>query len=342
MRRWILWLLVIVFLWQGISHFSEMQAIAETVARGRWWWIAVAILLQIAYYLVFVAMYQSAFNAVNIASQLSDLLPVAFASIFVNTTAPSAGASGVALWVDDAAQRGQSPTRAWAGLLLVHAIDYTAFVPILVVGLIYQYQQHGIEPYELVGGMALLAVLLGLMGILALGFVRPPWLHRLLGWIQNSANRLTNRFRRTPLLREDWAASNTAEFAAAATAIVVRPWRVLRTLGIALALNLVSLAVLYTLFLAFYQAVSIKVLVVGFAMASLFWRIGITPQGIGVVEGIMIWVYSSLGVPVAAATSIALAFRGLGFWLPLLIGFLVLRRIRSFAAGKRPAMQIEG
>ncbi|UCC89997.1 MAG: bifunctional lysylphosphatidylglycerol flippase/synthetase MprF [Anaerolineales bacterium] len=43
-------------------------------------------------------------------------------------------------------------------------------------------------------------------------------------------------------------------------------------------------------------------------------------------------VYISLGVPGEAATVVTLAFRGLTFWLPFSIGFLLLRRVKAFGA----------
>jgi phosphatidylglycerol lysyltransferase len=67
----------------------------------------------------------------------------------------------------------------------------------------------------------------------------------------------------------------------------------------------------------------------------LFWIVSITPQGIGVLEGVMALVYTSLDVPVAKVTVISLAFRGLTFWLPLAIGFFLLRRVKSFGAEER-------
>ncbi|MCC7352838.1 MAG: bifunctional lysylphosphatidylglycerol flippase/synthetase MprF [Anaerolineae bacterium] len=45
--------------------------------------------------------------------------------------------------------------------------------------------------------------------------------------------------------------------------------------------------------------------------------------------------FTSLGVPAARATTITLAFRGLTFWLPLAIGFFLLRRVKSFGAEER-------
>jgi uncharacterized membrane protein YbhN (UPF0104 family) len=44
----------------------------------------------------------------------------------------------------------------------------------------------------------------------------------------------------------------------------------------------------------------------------------------------MTLVYASLGVPASTATVISLAFRGLSFWLPLVVGFVLVRQVKSF------------
>ena len=66
----------------------------------------------------------------------------------------------------------------------------------------------------------------------------------------------------------------------------------------------------------FHQNVHFGVLVAGYAMGILFWIVSITPQGIGVVEGMMTLVFASLGVPIEHATVIALAFPRFDFLAP--------------------------
>ncbi len=101
-------------------------------------------------------------------------------------------------------------------------------------------------------------------------------------------------------------------------------------LGVSLASHLVNLACVYVIFLAFRRPLDFGPLVAGYAMGFVFWVVSPTPQGIGVVEGVMALVYTSLGVPAATAVLAALTFRGLAFWLPLLIGFFLLRRVNTF------------
>jgi phosphatidylglycerol lysyltransferase len=331
-RRWIFWILVVLFVWVVISRLSEIKKLADTLLAGQWQWVAVAALSQVVYYIIYTALYQSAFLTVGVKSRLSELLPVTFASIFMNVAAPSGGASSAVLFADDATRRGQSGARAAVGTLLVLVVDLSAFLVVLLVGMIYLFTQHDLKFYESFAAVFLLVIIGGLTALLLLGLWRQQWLHRLLIWVQRLANRIARLIKRPDFLDEAWVEKNTAEFTEAAMAIAAQPGMLLQTVGIAFAAHLVDLTSLFVLFLAFHQKVHFGVLVAGYSMGILFWVVSITPQGIGVVEGMMTLVFTSLGVPIERATVISLAFRGLTFWLPLGIGFVVLRRLRSFGA----------
>ena len=331
-RRWIFWILVVLFVWVVISRLSEIKKLADTLLAGQWQWVAVAALSQVVYYIIYTALYQSAFLTVGVKSRLRDLLPVTFASIFMNVAAPSGGASSAVLFADDAARRGQSAARAAVGTLLVLVADFSAFLVVLLVGMIYLFTNHNLKFYESIAAAFLLVIIGGLTALLLLGLWRQQWLHRLLIWVQRLANRIARLLKRPDFIDEAWVEKNTAEFTEAAIAIAAQPGMLLRTVGIAFAAHLVDLTSLFVLFLAFHQKVHFGVLVAGYSMGILFWVVSITPQGIGVVEGMMTLVFTSLGVPIERATVISLAFRGLTFWLPLGIGFILLRRLKSFGA----------
>lgn len=338
-RRWLFWLLIIAFVWVVVSRFTEVQMLVKTLVQGQWQWVLAAALLQVFYYIAYTGLYKAAFDIVDVRSRLRELLPVTFAAIFVNVAAPTGGASGAALWVDDAVRRGQSGARAAVGTLLTLAADFGTFALVLIAGLLILFQNHDLQLYEIVAALILLLVVCLMAAVLLLGIWLPNRLRRLLHWLQRTINGLARRLGRHGFLADDWAETNAIHFIEASIAVTTQPQRLIRLLAVALASHLIDLATLYVLFLAFHQPVGMGVLVAGYAMAILFWIVSPTPQGIGVVEGVVALVFTSLGIPAARATIIALAFRGLSFWLPLVIGFILLRRVKSF--GSRERVQAE-
>ena len=336
-RRWLLYLLIILFLWVFISQYAEIQKLAATLVKGQWQWVVLAALLQVVYYLVFASMYRAAFFTVEIRTRVRDLLPAIFSMMFVNVVAPSGGTSGMALLVDETSPKGQSRARAAAGVLLAHIIDFSTFTLVLLIGLISLVTYHDLKLYEITAAVILLLVIGGMAGILVLGVWQPQRLGRLFGWIESRAQALSTRLHLRPILAPGWAEKNAAEFTEAALAIATHPERLSRALLLGLSAHVVDLASLYMLFLAFHEHVGPGILIAGFAMGILFWVVSITPQGIGVVEGMMTLTYASLGVPLERATVIALSFRFLTFWLPFFAGFLILPRLRTFQPGRRPA-----
>lgn len=324
-RLWVYWLLVIAFIWLVASHFNQFKDFSHTLARGHLWWVLVAVALQILHYLISSTSYRTAFNTVGVDSRLRDLFPLLFSAIFLNVVAPSGGASGAALFVGHAARHGQSPTKATAGILLQLIVSLMAFMLILTAGLVYLGIEHGLQLYQVVGALILLLSIALESSVLVIAMRRPALLRSMLAWIQGTVNGLLGRIKRAALLSDEWVEDHAAEFIEAAGAITTHPRSLAYTLGILLFAHVVNIAVLYTLFLAFSQSIQVGTLVAGYAVGILFLIVSFTPQGIGVVEGVMPLVFNSLGVPNGVAALTVLAFRGLSFWMPLVVGFFLLR-----------------
>ncbi len=333
-RQWLLWAVAIGVIALGLSRSAEILELLQSLSRGRLDWILLAAGLQMLYAVVYAALHQAAFATVGVQSSVGELLPVLFASVFVNVAAPMTGAAGMALFADDAARRGESPTRTAAGNLLVMVADFIAFSVWLALGLVLLWQRGALQAYQLAAAGVLLLMTAGLAGVLWAGARWPQRLRALLAFVQRVLNAAGRLLRRPALLQADWARRNAHEFSAAARAIGARPQRLGQGLLWALAMHLVDVACIAVLFLAFGYHASLDVLLAGYAIGMLFWIVAITPGGLGAVEGAMTLAFVSLGVPPLQSTLVVLAYRGLGFWLPVAIGFFLLRRVRSFGGGE--------
>ncbi len=82
-----------------------------------------------------------------------------------------------------------------------------------------------------------------------------------------------------------------------------------------------------TLALMFFAAgypINALVLVAGYGVPQLLGKLTVILGGVGVVEGGMIGLFSLLGVPRSSAVLVVLAYRLVSFWLPTLIGILLI------------------
>ncbi len=325
-RRWILWVLFLLLAITVALNLDETGGAVAVMVQAEGTWILAAAILLVSRYIVDAVLIRAVLAIAGVSGRLWELVPVIYASLFANLA--GIAASG-ALLVDDAARRGQSPARATAGILLALASDYVGFLFFLIPSLVYLGLAGALEAYQMVFAAAFLVYMLATAGPLLLSVARPQALHRILRWVHGAANFLACRLIHRPILGGDWAKRNTASFGAAAAAALAAPRRAVAALAIAVSFRGIELLGAYFLFPAFRLRLDPLGVVAAYAIGTLFWIVGVTPQGIGVVESTMALTLMSLGLPVSGALAVALAYRGLSFWLPLLLGAALAPRVPS-------------
>lgn len=326
-RRW-LWLLVLVgVVLLVISRFTNLQHLGDALARAHWWWLLVATALHAGFFLLHGNLYRLGFDAVGVRSTVGGLLPVFFASTYLNAVAPSGGTAGAAVFVADARQRGESPARAAVGTVVVLIADLATLLPFLAGGLAFLAKRGRLAYYDLLGASLYLVFVSGLVLAVTLARRRVGALTVMLAWIERLVERVAGWFRRPSPLGASWADRVARDLSAAALAVFGSTGTVVKLLVAGTALHLVNLVGLYALFPAFEQRLDLGVGLAGFALGIVFYVIAIIPQGLAAVEGIMGLVFTSVGMPAAPALGIILAFRAMNFWLPLVIGLFFVRRL---------------
>lgn len=324
-RHWILLLLTAVFAIVVAAHFAEVRQFWQTVRSGRWQWLLAALGLQALYYCLYAGIYQAAFFAAGVSVPLPPLVPVLLRSVFVNTIAPSLGAGGAALFVNETARRGHPPAAIAAGTVLVPVIDMSTLNLMLVAGLVQLAVLGQVIGIEVVAAAVLVALNIVFVTLLVAGLRRPGFARYLLRLFEEVANGISLRLRHRPALPDGWSYTYSEEFVDAARAVSGHGSRLLRGLAVALLANTAELGSLWCLFVGFNQPLSFGILVAGYTIGQVMGLVQFTPQGVGVVEGAMALTYSALGVDAAGATAATLVFRGLNVGLPTLIGFFMMQ-----------------
>ncbi|MEG0504291.1 MAG: lysylphosphatidylglycerol synthase transmembrane domain-containing protein, partial [Raoultibacter sp.] len=130
-----------------------------------------------------------------------------------------------------------------------------------------------------------------------------------------------------------WIEGAVESFGDAAALIVQNPKTTAKVFGCSILASTCELACFCLVGIAFDVYIP-QALICGYVVATLFAMISITPQGVGVVEAALLVLFSSYGINGAAGMAIALVYRGLVFWMPFLIGAILIQRTKTFRGEK--------
>jgi uncharacterized protein (TIRG00374 family) len=308
-----------------VGKLAELQNIAETLQRGIWWFIGLALIVEFLWFINCGASFRAIYRAMGIEEQLGTLSLIVSAANFINIVAPSGGVSGLTIFISEARRRNYSPARAAIAGVLFLFFDYLGLIAILLVGLIILIRRNDLTLVVIIASAALLALAMLFAFLLNLGSQSAVALGNVLAKMAHFVNRIVHPF----IHREYLSEARAHEFAhdAAEGLIKMRsePKSMLLPLFLALTNKTALILILTLVFLAFKVPISIGTIIACFSIGYLFVIISPTPAGIGVVEGALTLALTSMYISLEDAAVITLSYRGLTFWIPLLFGMISLR-----------------
>lgn len=315
-------LLGIIFL---IGQFSEVQTILQTLQKGDWRYLGLAFLVQVVWMGCVAASYWIIYRLLNLHEKYYVLFSLAAAANFVNVVAPTAGMGGMAVFVGHARQEDYSSGRAAIAGALYILFDYLGFFCVLTLGIVVLFRRNNLTWVEISATMILVVIAVGLAVLLYLGTRSAEALGRALAWMVGLVNAGSRFFVKRDYLSEKRAHEFARDAAQGLKEIRANPANLLAPIVLALANKIILITVFTLIFLSFDVPFTLGTIIAGFSVSYLFLIVSPTPSGIGVVEGILTLTLRSLNVPLGAAAVIALAYRGVSFWFPLIVGMFSFR-----------------
>lgn len=336
MRKFIIAIALLFGIYFLFTRFTEMQTVMETLERGIINFILAALLLVFVYYVNIAATYRAIYEIVGIKENISRLLLLSMGAYFVNVVAPVAGMSGIAMFVTDGRSRGHSSARVTVATALFIIFDYVGFLVVLTLGLAVLARRNELDWPEISASIILVTIALFLTFLLYLGARSGEMLAKFLEAGGKVVNKITRPFIRREYLSLDRAHSFAMEVAEGLSAMRFTPRSWIKPFILAINNKAILIVIMMMCFLAFRQSFTAGTIIAGFSIGYLFVIVSPTPSGIGVVEGIMTLTLNSLYVPFSTAAIIVIAFRGVTFWFPLLLGMISFRWLSKEHA---PAIQ---
>ncbi len=323
--------LVVVLLFLGITlvifRFSELQDVVQTLQRADGWFVALALLIQAAWFLVLGWMFQSIYAALGLRESKERLTQLAAAGCFVGIVAPSAGFGGLAVFIADGRHRGHPSGKVTVAGALYALLDQAAFLCVLAVGIIVLVRRKHLDAAEIGASLILVAIASFIAFLLYLAYRSPAALAKVLATLARLVNAVVRPVIGRDYLSEGRAHSYAADVSAGLGSLPAKPASLIPPFLLGLGTKMLLMGVLLCSFLSFRIPFSAGTIVGGFAIAYLFVIVSPTPSGVGVVEGIMAVALSTLGANFSQAVIITLEYRGITFWLPMAIGALALRSL---------------
>jgi uncharacterized protein (TIRG00374 family) len=328
MRKFIF--ILILFLGAAFLYlsFGELESILETLQHGNIWFILLAILVQLAWFLMMGLIYRSLYHVLGMNESVSRLSLLSASATFINIIAPSIGMSGMAFFIAHAARNGRSVGKVTVVTVLGLFLDYAAFLVVLTLGLIILFRRNDLDPTEIAASGVMFAVAAGFGFLLYLGSRSPDALGNALAWMARLVNRIMNPFIHRAYLNEARAHEFAHEMAEDLKSLPEKYQSLLIPLLYSLAGKTLLMFVLVFVFMAFQVPFTAGTIIGGFAIAYLFLIITPTPAGVGIIEGVMPLALSSLRVPWSEAVVITLAYRGITFWIPVAVGAIAFRMVQ--------------
>jgi uncharacterized protein (TIRG00374 family) len=316
-------LLAFVFIF---TRAAEVQKILDTIRRGDIRWLGLGILVHMIWMANVAASFNTIYRALGMRETWRHMMAIAAAANFVNIVAPTGvGVAGMAVLVADGNKRGLPSGRIATAAAAFLFVEQISLLGVIILGLTILFQLNQLGAAEILAASILAAIALVLGVLLYLGMRSSELLAKALAGIGTLVNRALK-----PFLRRDYIDLEHAQvIAAEINDGLLHMRKSPGTMALALILGFSSKALLIVtlmmMFLAFQVPLSFGTVVASFSIGYLFYIVSPTPSGIGFVESAMTLVMRSLRVPLESALLIALAYRGITFWLMLAYGAIAMR-----------------
>ncbi len=294
----------------AVLRFGEAEEFVRVAAEAQPAWLLVAVGLQAATYTAEAGAWGFVLSAAGVPQSHRFLYALSLVELFTNQAMPTAGIAGMLVVVRILERRGVSPPTSMSAMLVDLIGYYVAFGVALASTIVYLGVQRELPGWvlALAGGMWLVG--LGISGGIF--------------WLSTPGRVLPPRVRASPSL---------AALASADPSLV----RNFRLIALASLLRLGNFAfdalTLWTCLRAVGQTPTVGQASSAFLIGVLARTLGFVPGGLGTFEAGTLGGLALFGVSVEPGLAAVLLFRGLSFWLPLLPGFWLGRRMTRGSAG---------
>lgn len=321
-------LLCVATAWFVWTKRADLPATRDALQAASPFWMFVAFVLALVFMVNQAMFYRSAQRALGVELPPRDVWNGSNAAFFVNTIAKSGGLAGVTAFTAAASRHRLSRSRTIAAYVVVAVLGQLGFALSLIVSIVVLAGSGHFTRIEMIASVVFGLYTIVLTVSVAAGFRS----RRLLRSIHALPTRIKHSVRRISDSDPSVAAVDTTEPDELFDALQLLrqdPRALTVTFLHAILVEVLAVAMLWATLHAVGAGFDPSVALVAYSISVMFFIVGVLPGGLGFVEASLGVVLSGYGVSVAAVAASVVLYRLLELWLPLAVGAVAVRKMRS-------------
>jgi uncharacterized protein (TIRG00374 family) len=254
---------------------------------------------------------------------LRELFETSIVSFFFSQTIPSAGWSGKAFFSRQLVRRGL-PLGKSVSLMFIELIAYysamllTIFL-LFIVGSFFHFP-----------GFFFLIFLLGILAYAVLsGFAMIAGKKKVIDYILKKIKVVGFIRRKIEKYEKTIDASGEESSDSALKAMLSKKKLMIAAIGCSLSVIICESMTIFALFQGLNIPINFFLVIAGYMLIQITTLLPTLPGSLLVFEGGLSFYFASMGLPLGVALTVTLLYRCLSFWLPILAGFLLFKKLEK-------------
>jgi uncharacterized protein (TIRG00374 family) len=277
-------------------------------------------------------------RVLDIRLRLLEVLGITLSSLAVSHVLSAGGAGGWVVTYNALHKRGVPHGLIFVAIAAQQFFNYVVLWFVFALAMVYLVLGRGESVVAYLAGIVLIGLLLWLTGYGVYLYNHRTKMRRRVSQVA----RLLNRLLRREVVKESHIDGWLDNLFAGMRRMTTHRGAFRTTAVLACGFWFFDMLCLLAVFWAFGYAERFAPLVVAYVVAYSIGTLAPTPGGLGAVEGILIGLSVSFGVPSATAVAVVLVYRLINFWLPIppgLVAYVVVRPGRRLMTDETPGPQ---
>jgi uncharacterized protein (TIRG00374 family) len=328
LRHIIVFAVIVLVLYLLLPKVVDTEKTVALLTHASYVFLGLAVALEVGALLGYANLTRFILKVLDIQMRLRDVLAITLSSLSVSHMLSAGGVGGWVVTYNALRKRGVPHGLIFVAIAAQQFFNYMVLWIVFALALVWLVIVRG----ESIAGYV--------VGIVLIGFIL--WLTSYGVYLYNHRSRMrrrvqqfahvVNRITRRETIQEGHIDGWLDNLFAGMRRMTSHRGAIRTTTALACIFWSLDLLCLWATFLAFGYRIGFGYLAVGYVVAYAIGTLAPTPGGLGAIEGIMIALFVSFGVPSATAVAVVLVYRLINFWLPIppgLIAYAVVRPGRT-------------